>query len=139
TTLNPAILVNGPIWGQVDLIPATMVFGAILLSTYQRYAYLAIPVFSLSLLTKFQMIAFAPVFGFLFFRNPGKNLFGAFIAIILGALIFMPAILAGHFIQSFNQAYIDTLGQYPMTTFNAANIWILLTGNVAPDSVILFG
>src|SRR5690606_23004559 len=66
-------------------------------------------------------------------------LFGAFIAIILGALIFMPAILAGHFIQSFNQAYIDTLGQYPMTTFNAANIWILLTGNVAPDSVILFG
>lgn len=139
TTLNPAILVNGPIWGQVDLIPATMVFGAILLSTYQRYAYLAIPVFALSLLTKFQMIAFAPIFGFLFFRNPGKNLFGVFIAIILGALIFMPAILAGHFVQSVNQAYIDTLGQYPMTTFNAANIWILLTGNVAPDSIILFG
>lgn len=139
TAINPAILVNGPIWGQVDLIPATMVFGAFLLATYQRYTYLSIPVFVLALLTKFQMIAFAPVFGFLFFRNIGKNLIGVFIAIAVGALVFMPSILAGHFLQSVNQAYIDTLGQYPMTTFNAANIWILLTGNVAPDSIILFG
>ena len=138
-TVNPAILVNGPIWGQVDLIPATMVFSAILLTTYPRYAYLAIPLFALSLLTKFQMIAFAPIFGFLFFRHLGKNIFGIAIAIILGAIVFMPAILAGHFWQSVNQAYVDTLGQYPMTTFNAANIWILLTGNVAPDNIILFG
>ncbi|WP_049629238.1 NPCBM/NEW2 domain-containing protein [Cellvibrio sp. pealriver] len=139
TAINPAILVNGPIWGQVDLIPATMVFCALLLTTYQRYAYLAIPVFALSLLTKFQMIAFAPVFGFLFFCNIGKNILGIFISLLVGALVFMPSILAGHFWQSVSQAYIDTLGQYPMTTFNAANIWILLTGNVAPDSIILFG
>lgn len=139
TAINPAILVNGPIWGQVDLIPATMVFGALLLTTYPRYAYLAIPVFALSLLTKFQMIAFAPVFGFLFFRNIGKNLLGTLIALALGAVVFLPSILAGHFLQSVSQAYIDTLGQYPMTTFNAANIWILLTGNVAPDNIVLFG
>ncbi len=139
TAINPAILVNGPVWGQVDLIPATLAFGALLLTTYQRYVYLAIPVFALSLLTKFQMIAFAPVFGFLFFRNIEKNILGIFIAVLVGAVVFMPSILAGHFWQSFSQAYIDTLGQYPMTTFNAANIWILLTGNVAPDSIILFG
>ncbi|WP_331351536.1 NPCBM/NEW2 domain-containing protein [Cellvibrio sp. UBA7671] len=139
TAINPAILVNGPIWGQVDLIPATMVFGAFLLATYRQYTYLSIPVFVLALLTKFQMIAFAPVFAFLFFRNIGKNLIGVLIAIAVGALVFMPSILAGHFLQSVNQAYIDTLGQYPMTTFNAANIWILLTGNVAPDNIILFG
>ncbi len=139
TVLNPAILVNGPIWGQVDLVPAVMVFGALLLAVDQRWSYLSIPVFTLALLTKFQMIAFAPVFGFLFFRHTGKHLIGIVIAIVVGALVFLPSILAGHFLQAFRQAYIDTLGQYPMTTFNAANIWILLTGNTAPDNVLLFG
>lgn len=139
TALNPAILINGPIWGQVDLVPAVMVFGALLLAVDTRFSYLSIPLFALAILTKFQMIAFAPVFGFLFFRNTGKHIIGIVIAVAVGALVFMPSIVAGHFIQAFRQAYIDTLGQYPMTTFNAANIWILLTANTAPDNVILFG
>jgi len=139
TVLNPAILVNGPIWGQVDLVPAVMVFGALLLAVEERWSYLSIPVFALAILTKFQMIAFAPVFGFLFLRHTGKHLIGIVISIAVGALVFLPSILAGHFIQAFRQAYIDTLGQYPMTTFSAANIWILLTGNTAPDNLILFG
>ncbi len=139
TAFNPAILINGPIWGQVDLIPATIVFAALLLASSERYVILSIPLFTLSLLTKFQMIAFAPVFGFLFFRHVGKHLLGIAISIIVGALVFLPSILAGHFWPSFRQAYIDTLGQYPMTTFNAANLWIILTGNTTPDSIILFG
>ena len=139
TAINPAILINGPIWGQVDLVPAVMVFGSLLLAVDQRWSYLSIPLFTLALLTKFQMIAFAPVFGFLFFRHTGKHLLGIAIAFAVGALVFLPSILAGHFLQAFRQAYIDTLGQYPMTTFNAANIWILLTGNTAPDNIILFG
>ena len=139
TVFNPTILVNGPIWGQVDLIPITIVICALLLNFHERFSYFAVPIFLLALLTKFQMIAFAPVFGFLFFRNFKKNLVGVFIASILGALVFMPSIAAGHFLQAFKLAYIDTLGQYPMTTFNAANIWILLTSNTAPDSQVLFG
>lgn len=139
TALNPAILVNGPIWGQVDLIPATIALGGLLLASGDRYVHLAIPLFTLALLTKFQMIAFAPVFGFLFFRNIGKHMIGLAISVAIGVLVFLPSILAGHFWMSFRQAYIDTLGQYPMTTFNAANIWILLTGNTVPDNVILFG
>ena len=139
TALNPAILINGPIWGQVDLIPAIIVLAALLLATSERYVFLSIPLFTLALLTKFQMIAFAPVFGFLFFRHVGKHLLGIGISVVIGALVFLPSILAGHFWLSFRQAYIDTLGQYPMTTFNAANLWIILTGNTTPDSVILFG
>lgn len=138
TVFNPAALVNGPMWGQVDLVPATFAAFAIYLSFSARHCYLAIPIFGLSLLTKFQMIAFAPVFGFLFFRAPLKNILGIVLAIGLGALIFLPSILAGHFVQAFRLAYIDTLGQYPMTTFNAANLWILLTGNTSPDGQVLF-
>ncbi len=139
TVFNPAILVNGPIWGQIDLIPAVMAYGSLIAASSWRYAYLAVPLFGLALLTKFQTIAFAPVFGFLFFSKVRQHLIGIFIAILLGIIIFMPSIIAGHFWQSFRQAYIDTLGQYPMTTFNAANLWIILTGNTAPDSIILFG
>ncbi|HWV14373.1 MAG TPA: NPCBM/NEW2 domain-containing protein [Cellvibrio sp.] len=138
TVFNPAILVDGPMWGQVDLIPATILAFAILLGFHARFCYLAIPMFTLSLLTKFQMIAFAPVFGFLFFRAPLKNILGIVLSVALAALVFMPSILAGHFVQAFRLAYIDTLGQYPMTTFNAANLWILLTNNTAADSQILF-
>jgi hypothetical protein len=139
TVFNPTILVNGPIWGQVDLIPVTFVVCALLLNFHARFSYFAIPMFMLALLTKFQMVAFAPVFGFLFFRNIKKNMVGIILAVLVGAVIFMPSIIAGHFIQAFKLAYIDTLGQYPMTTFNAANIWILLTSNTAPDTQILFG
>lgn len=139
TAFNPAILLNGPIWGQVDLIPATIMLCALLLAVNPQRQVLAIPMFVLALLTKFQMIAFAPVFGFLFFRHITKNLIGIVIAIALSALVFLPSILTGHFWQAIKQAYIDTLGQYPLTTFNAANIWILLTGNTAKDSQILFG
>lgn len=138
TVFNPAILVDGPMWGQVDLLPSTFLAFAIFLSFHARFCYLAIPMFTLSLLTKFQMIAFAPVFGFLFFRAPLKNTIGVLLSIVLGALVFMPSILAGHFVQAFRLAYIDTLGQYPMTTLNAANLWILLTSNTASDSQILF-
>jgi hypothetical protein len=139
TVFNPTILVNGPIWGQVDLLPVTLVVCALLLNFHARFSYFAIPVFMLALLTKFQMVAFAPVLGFLFFRNIKKNIVGIILAALVGAVIFMPSIVAGHFIQAFKLAYIDTLGQYPMTTFNAANMWILLTSNTAPDSQILFG
>lgn len=139
TVFNPAILVNGPIWGQIDLIPAVMVYGSLLAANSWRHTYLAIPLFTLALLTKFQTIAFAPVFGFLFFNKPREHLIGILLGILLSIVIFMPSIIAGHFWQSFRQAYIDTLGQYPMTTFNAANLWILLTGNTAPDNIVLFG
>lgn len=137
TALNPAILVNGPIWGQVDLIPVTLVICALLLSLNKRYCIFSIPIFAVALLTKFQMIAFAPVFGFLFFRHIVKNLVGIVIACALSAIIFLPSIIAGHFWQAIKQAYVDTLGQYPMTTFNAANLWVILTSNIAPDNIQL--
>jgi Gpi18-like mannosyltransferase len=139
TVFNPTILVNGPIWGQVDLLPVTFVVCALLLCFHERFGYMALPMFTLALLTKFQMVAFAPILAFLFFRNIKQNLLGILISGVLGSLVFLPSLIAGQFVQAFKQAYIDTLGQYPMTTFNAANIWILLTSNTAPDSQILFG
>jgi Gpi18-like mannosyltransferase len=138
-TCSPAILINGPIWGQVDLIGPIFVISAILCSVSNRYCAFAIPLYILSLLTKFQMIAFAPVMGYLFFLNIKKNCIGILLGGCLFAIIYLPYLISGYFIEGFRQAYIDTLGQYSMTTFNAANIWMLLTENTVSDDVVLFG
>lgn len=139
TALNPAIFFNGSIWGQVDILPVVPVILAILSSTYARYRLLTFPLYTIAILTKFQMIAFAPVMGIIFFRHYKIHLLGFIASFLVIFLAFLPSTIAGSFIQAFKLAYIDVLHQYGATTMGAANIWILLTGNAAPDHLLLFG
>ncbi len=134
-TFNPALIVNGPVWGQIDLLPACMALGAIYLHFSSRFACLMLPLFVLALLTKLQMICFAPVIGILFFQKIKQHLIGVSLAVLVFILAFLPFYLADYHQQIFKQAYIDTLGQYPVITMNAANIWIWLIGNNAPDNI----
>ena len=69
TALNPALLAGGAIWGQVDLVPLIFVICSILLITNPKYILWASLFYVLSLLAKFQMIMFLPVFGGLFLRH----------------------------------------------------------------------
>lgn len=139
TALNPAILFNGPIWGQIDIMPVIPVLLAIIFSFHPRLGLLTLPLYCLALLTKFQMIAFAPVFGIIFFRNIKTHLIGAGLSIPVFVLAFLPSMISGSFVQAFKFAYINVLQQYGFTTMGASNIWILLTGNAAPDNILLFG
>lgn len=138
TVLNPAILFDGPVWSQVDLIPSTIALCGMLLCFHPRLAFLGIPVYMLSLMAKFQMICFAPVFAIIFFSRPAVHLVGIGISIGVFLLAFMPFILVGHLSEAFQNAYIKTLGSYPYSTLNAANLWILVTGNTAPDHSLVF-
>lgn len=137
TALNPAILFNGPIWGQVDLIPVTFAMAALLAHFSQRMKVLCVPLYMLAILTKFQMICFAPVMGILFFRQFKIHLLGVLLGGLVFAAAFAPFIYHHQFAQYFKQAYINTLGEYAYTTLNAANLWMLITGNVAPDNHIM--
>lgn len=139
TVLNPALLLNGPIWGQVDIFPVTFVVCALYLLLLNRLLYLTLPLFTLAVLTKFQMICFAPVFGIIFFRDTKNTLIGSIISLVVVALTLFPMALTDSVEHIIRQAYIDTLGQYPYTTYNAANLWMLLTGNTWPDNHIFFG
>lgn len=139
TALNPAIFLNGPIWGQIDVLPLIPVLLAILSSTTKQFRALTFPLYTLALLTKFQMIAFAPVMGIIFFRHYKIHLISCFFSLAVIVLAFLPSMIVGSFTQSFKLAYVDVLHQYSATTMGAANIWILLTGNAAPDTIVLFG
>lgn len=139
TALNPAILFNGPIWGQIDVIPLIPVIAALLAGVSTRYKIYTFPLYCLGLLSKFQMIAFAPVFGILFFTDYKSHLKAMLLCIAVFIVAFLPSIIAHNFFAAFKLAYIDVLHQYGTTTMGASNIWILLTGNASPDSIILFG
>lgn len=139
TALNPAILFNGSIWGQIDIVPAIPVILALLAGTSSRHKLYTFPLYTVGLLTKFQMVAFAPVFGILFFTDYKTHLKAIVLCAIVFVLAFFPYMLTHNFASAFKLAYIDVLHQYGATTMGAANIWILLTGNAAPDSIILFG
>ncbi len=139
TALNPALLLIGPIWGQVDILPLVPLTCALFISTSNRWRVLSLPLFTLALLTKFQMIAFAPVFGIIFFRHIKLHLLGTLLSLVTIAVVFLPYIVAGHFVPAFKFAYINVIEQYGLSTMGAANIWILLTGNATPDHLVLFG
>ena len=137
--LNPALLLDGPVWGQVDLFPVVIAALAIYCISRPRYIFLASMLYVLALLSKFQMIAFLPIFGGLFIRNWRTSWKGLPLAVVGGALVFLPFIVGGNLLPMLNRAYVMTMSQYAYATYNAANIWILLAGNVAPDNVPIWG
>lgn len=137
--LNPALLLDGPVWGQVDLFPVVIAALAIYCVCRPRYIFLASMLYVLALLSKFQMIAFLPIFGGLFIRNWRTSWKGLPLAVVGAALVLLPFIVGGNLGPMLSRAYIDTMSQYAYATYNAANLWMLLAGNVAPDNVPLWG
>lgn len=139
TVLNPALLWAGPAWGQVDIVPVTFIVCALYLLLMNALTFLVLPLFTIALLTKFQMICFAPMFAIIFWRDFRNTLIGGALSLLVAGVIFLPFAVTGGVENIIRQAYIDTLGQYPYTTYNAGNIWMILTGNTWPDSHIFFG
>jgi Gpi18-like mannosyltransferase len=137
--LNPAILINGPVWGQVDLLPVVLAVLAIYCISRPRYIFLASMLYLLALLAKFQMIAFLPIFGGLFIRNWRTSWKGIPLAVVGAAVVLLPFAIGGNLLPMLSRAYVQTTSQYPYATMNATNLWVLLVGNAAPDNVPIWG
>ena len=137
--LNPAILLGGPMWGQVDLVPVVLALASLYCIYFRRTTMLAAPLYVLSLLAKFQMILFLPIFGGLFIKNCRRSWKGLPFAVVAVLLVFLPFIIGGTLGGMLSRAYIDTTSQYPFATYNAANLWMLTVGNVSPDATPFFG
>ena len=137
--LNPALLLAGPVWGQVDLFPVMLAVSSVYCMARRRTAVLAPMLFVLALLTKFQMILFLPVFGGLFLKHWRYSWRGLVFIIPAVLLVLLPYALGGNLLKMLSRAYVQTTGEYPYATFNAANLWYLWAGNVAPDNVPVSG
>ncbi len=135
---NPAFYLDGPIWGQVDVLPVTFcVWGLWYASRPKTYA-IGMGLFMLGLLTKFQMIMFLPVFGALSLRYRKVMWKGLLAMTGVFLLVFLPFIIAGNFSKEFAQAYLSTIDEYPYASMNAGNLWMVFSGNMTPQSRPIF-
>lgn len=125
--LNPAIIINSSIWGQVDSVYTLFVI-LMCYFVYQKklpYAYFA---FGLGILIKPQMLIFSPIllYGIIdqvFLEDFTKKKFVVNLAIGLSA-IGVIALLAMPFgLSDVIGQYTDTITSYPYASINAYNIW----------------
>lgn len=136
--VNPAFIMDGPVWGQVDILPTVICAWSLYCALHARLHILVIPIFMLSLLTKFQMICVSPVIGAIFFSNIRAHFVGAVLSLAVFFVVYLPFIIENNFTAAFGLAYLDTLGQYPVTSLNAANLQLLIFGNEVSDGISLF-
>jgi hypothetical protein len=134
---SPPLLLNGPIWGQVDFLPFYPILFCLIYG-YHGKILLSSIFFAVALMCKFQAILILPIFAGLCFKNYKQiplGIIGFSLSIFIG---FLPFLLEGRMLEMMAQAYWGNLGIYPYATYNAANIWYILVGNTTNVNDSLF-
>ncbi|WP_288131827.1 NPCBM/NEW2 domain-containing protein [Microbulbifer sp.] len=130
---SPALLLDGPVWGQVDLLPFLPMWLA-LVYAFRGCFFWTGAAFALALVWKFQAIVILPVLAGLFLRRWRLRTWHYALRALAGFLLvgfiaFLPFIWVGRFGEMFHAAYLGNASIFPFATFNAANLWYLFGGN----------
>ena len=137
--LNPAALVNGAAWGQVDSLLALIVLITAYYAMAQKWSA-ALPLFIIGVLVKPQALLLAPVGGIWMIASVLRSkarkeqlrsiLFGVIWAVAAAAAIILPfAVKQEKPLMWLYDLYKDTLSSYGYATVNAANLYYLLGAN----------
>lgn len=139
--LNPAIIINSAIWGQVDSVFTL----AVVLMCYYIYekklpfAYLA---FGLGILIKPQMLFFSPIliYGIIdqVIIKFNKKRFAYQLFIGLVAILCMLVLILPFGLSNVVKQYTDTIASYPYASINAYNFWTMLGLNWSDQTGKLF-
>ena len=140
--LNPTVLLDSAVWGQVESLGLLFTLAAIILLFYRR-PLLATAIFAIGPLVKLQNIIFIPIF-FIFvlrffdLKTVFKSL-GIFTAVFLA--IILPFIIQGKtdqilFLMTVNSDY------FPWMSLNAHNLWWIVSkaaGMTTIDKMTVLG
>ncbi|NLB62915.1 MAG: hypothetical protein GX801_02245 [Fibrobacter sp.] len=129
TALNPAIYLDGPVWGQVDILATVPLTLSLLWISDPKMRHFASTAFVVAILTKFQSIAVLPVFGGVFLRHFRSSIRGVPLAILAILIIIAPFMWAGSLEELWNNAFAGASSMYPFSSLNAGNLWMLVHGN----------
>lgn len=131
--LNPTVILNSCVWGQVDAVMGFLLFLMCYL-LMQKRMILSYITYGVGVLIKPQMLIFTPLIIYGFLENVifdkfdkkklGYNLLGG-ISVILGMVI----VCYPFGVQNIIKLYTETLGSYPYVSVNAYNFWALLGKN----------
>jgi len=134
--LNPVLIVNSAVWGQVDILNGMLMAGSLVLLLLSPLG--AGILFALALLTKLQSIIIAPVLGMYVLRELRNRRLRPLLWIVIGVCI--PFVVTSLYFASYGglqamirAAYLSAVGMYTQVTMNALNIWYYLVGT-APDT-----
>lgn len=121
--LNPAIIYNTSIWGQIDSIIIALGFSAIYLFINKNYLY-SLLVFLLGTTVKLQMLALLPLFFAASIKKIPVLELTKFVSVgtLVILALFVPLILDMGFTSFFKYIY-GFPNQYPYTSIYAFNIW----------------
>lgn len=140
--LNPAIIINSSIWGQVDSVYTMMlvIMCYLIVNKKLPYAYVA---FGIGILIKPQMMIFAPILIWaiveqVFLDGFDKRKFLVNLFSGLGAILLMVLLVLPFGIEKVINQYFNTITSYPYTTVNAYNFWAIIGKNWQDQTGTLF-
>ncbi|OGG19999.1 hypothetical protein A3D03_06185 [Candidatus Gottesmanbacteria bacterium RIFCSPHIGHO2_02_FULL_40_13] len=126
--LNPVVIIDSALWGQVESFGIMFTLLAILLLFYKR-PYLATFIFITGTLMKLQNIIYLPIYFIFIYRSFGlKTLIKSLsVSAITFVLVCLPFVLAGDlsqvlFLMTINSDY------FPWLSLNAHNLWWIVSG-----------
>ena len=135
--LNPAFIVTGSCWGQIDALLAVLLV-VMLLTAREGYWIAAIPLFALAVLAKPQAGLLAPLGVVALIRElAGKErrkaikgiLIGLDLGVMLTLAITVPFSIGKDSAMWLVDKYVSTLSGYQYASLSTANIMFLIGGN----------
>lgn len=133
---NPAVWYNSAVWGQMDSVFTLLILGALACAMGRRWAWCGIWA-ALALLTKAQAVIILPVLAVAMTYRWKALVPVATAALSTVAVVMLPFLLGGRLVQVLN-VYLNSVGFYPVLTFNAYNIWYALYNGQQPESSLMF-
>ena len=143
--LNPAFVITGSCWGQIDSVLALLLAGVLLLARAGRWE-LAIPAFALAVLTKPQAGLLAPLGVVALLRDlAGRRearkpaAAGIGLGLLLTAAVVLPFSVRQTSPLWIVDKYVETLSSYDYATLSTGNLMFLLGGNWVSNAVPVLG
>ncbi|MGQ9747873.1 MAG: hypothetical protein ACUVQZ_08980, partial [Candidatus Caldatribacteriaceae bacterium] len=128
--LNPAVILNSALWGQIDSFFLLPLAGGILLLSQKQLEW-SVLLWVLSFLIKPQALFLAPLWLFTLLEK--KDFWMTLRSFLVGVGTFGILSLPFSGPRTVLRVYLDTMSSYPYATLNAFNFWALLGGNWIQD------
>ncbi|MFC2155325.1 glycosyltransferase 87 family protein [Acidobacteriota bacterium] len=136
--LNPAVILNSTIWGQVDSFFTLFILLTLLLLFKDKFEWAAV-VFVIAVLIKPQALIFTPVgiYAFIGRRSIMVFLRSLLLMMVTFVVLILPFAINRPPLWIF-ELYKNTLSSYPFASLNAFNLFALNGGNYARETDIFF-
>jgi len=146
--LNPAVVINSAVWGQVDAVHTLLILISLYFMTSkgENRLLFSYALYGFALLIKPQSLMFGPIYAFSAYSFLSENRFSKKSITTLGqdCAIGLGIIILGifPFARSFDfspviDQYVNTILSYPFASVNAYNFHSLFGGNWMPESNML--